>query len=64
MTHKESTFSSIFETTVACSDRGEKYLKHLHYNEFVNMIVRYSRWPADVSFVATNPTQGKLVSKN
>ena len=64
MTDNEITFSISFETTVAYTNSGEKYLESMYYNEFVNMIVRDSRWPNNVSFVATNSTVGRLVSLN
>lgn len=62
MTEHEITFSVSFETTVASTERGELCLVPLYYNEFVNMIVRDSRWPMNVSFVSANPAQGRLVS--
>lgn len=64
MTDNKITFSALFETTVAYTNKGEKYLKPKYYNEFVNMTVRDSRWPTNVSFVGTNATVGRLVSTN
>ena len=62
MAENEITFSIYFETTVAYTNRGEKCLVPLYYNECVNMIARDSRWPINVSFVSTNAAQGRLVS--
>ncbi|OAP61567.1 hypothetical protein AYL99_03770 [Fonsecaea erecta] len=52
MTDNEITFSVSFAPKSSC------------YNEFVNMIVRDSRWPINVSFVGVNAVVGRLVSKN
>lgn len=64
MTDNEITFSISIETKVAYSNRGEKHLEPLYYNEFVNMIVRDSRWPLNVSFMSPHAGKGRLVSKD
>ncbi|KIX92178.1 uncharacterized protein Z520_12059 [Fonsecaea multimorphosa CBS 102226] len=50
MTDNEITFNISFEAKSSC------------FNEFVNMIVRDSRWPTNVSFVSYNAAVGRLVS--
>ena len=64
MLDDEIIFSISFETVMAHSNRGEKSIVPLYYNDFVNMIVRDSRWPSTVSFVSAGAARGKLLSTN
>ena len=64
MTDDEIRFSISLDIMVAYTDKGEKYLLRLYYNEFVNMIVRDIRWPVNVFFVTINAARGRLVNTN
>ncbi|KAK5937067.1 hypothetical protein PMZ80_010607 [Knufia obscura] len=62
--HNKITFTILFETTTMHTNLGQKVLVPVHYNEFVNMIVRNKMWPPKVSFVSTSSSTGRLTATN